>query len=335
MIDRKNNRAAHAWVEDRLSNYMDNQLPALERAQLERHLRDCTLCQQRLAALQWTVSLLKQAPAPKLPHSFTLPVPARTALPPILGLNALRLATALATLVLVSLIGVDLILNLGGSTMAPAPMPAARNAQSVPPTSVALVPQPTPTNSASNFSAPAAGALPTAAPPTAAPLPTQAPRPTSAPAATSARAAATVAPSPTSTGSRPLAQPFAGTRTTATPTPNFGRGGGGPPETSANKGVQDTTEAATAATVEPPRPPVAPVVATPTAVPPTATGVPPTPTPLPKIVVQVEPTRQPAAPPPASQEFQEPLTPLRIAELATLFVTVFLGAVTLLLLRKK
>ncbi|MBI4789635.1 MAG: zf-HC2 domain-containing protein [Chloroflexi bacterium] len=332
MSDRQVNRNGHVWIEARLSDYMDNQLPPLERAQLERHLRDCARCQGTLDSLQWTVALLKHAPAPKLPRSFTLRVPAPAPRAPIIGLSALRLATALATLVFVSLVGIDLILNLGGAGLAPAPLPAARKAQSVPPTSIALGMPPTPTNPTNILVAPAAA---TAAPPTAAPAATQAPQPTKAPAATTAPTAAVVAPSPTATRVRPLAQPFAGTRTTVTPTPVFRGGGGPPPETSANKGAQDTAEAATAATAPLAPPPVGAMVATPTVIPPTATGIPPTVTPSPKALAQVEPTRLPVAPPSPVETPQYAATPLRIAELGALFIAVFLGAVTLLLWRKR
>ncbi|HEX7593570.1 MAG TPA: zf-HC2 domain-containing protein, partial [Anaerolineae bacterium] len=112
MAERKFSATEHAWVEERLSAYIDNQLAPLERAQLERHLRDCVRCQASLASLRWTVSLVQQAPAPALPRAFTLPVPARHA--PAFGFGLARLATVAATLLLFAVIGVDAISQLGG-----------------------------------------------------------------------------------------------------------------------------------------------------------------------------------------------------------------------------
>ena len=70
---------SHTWVEARLSAYVDEQLDARERAQIEKHLSACARCQAQLESLRWTIDLLKHAPAPALPRSFTLPVPARRA----------------------------------------------------------------------------------------------------------------------------------------------------------------------------------------------------------------------------------------------------------------
>ena len=58
MADRNFAANEHAWIEERLSAYIDNQLAPLEHAQLERHLRGCARCQASLASLRWTVSLL-------------------------------------------------------------------------------------------------------------------------------------------------------------------------------------------------------------------------------------------------------------------------------------
>lgn len=344
MVDRKTIHESHIWVEERLSDYMDNQLPGLERVQLERHLRDCPRCQRTLASLQWTVALLKQAPSPKLPRSFTLPLPPQPARAPLFGLNALRLATALATLILVSLIGVDFIMQYGGGPLSSAPIPAAKSfpgqptlaalvPPAVPPTSQANVQvapagvQPTPT--AAPTSAPAATAVP--AVPTTAPLPSG-PSGTMAPSM-SAATLPTIVPSLT-VPSRLSAQPLAPTRPPATALPppapfQGGRGAGGPSETTqSSKASTDTAEAATAATpTVPPKPPVVTdnIAPTPTIV---------VPTPTVQIQARVEPTRPVVSLPPATETPGPVLSPLRIAELGALFLTIFLGALVFLLRRR-
>lgn len=58
---------------ERLSAYMDGELPAAERAALGVHLRDCAQCQRELAALRQTRALLRALPAPALPRDFRLP----------------------------------------------------------------------------------------------------------------------------------------------------------------------------------------------------------------------------------------------------------------------
>jgi len=57
----------------RLSALIDGQLSPEEQAQSETHLHDCAVCQQQLAELRQTVSLLHALPQPELPRSFTLP----------------------------------------------------------------------------------------------------------------------------------------------------------------------------------------------------------------------------------------------------------------------
>ncbi len=231
MPERKTNHELHSWVQERLSVYLDDQLPALERLRLERHLSDCSECQRALSSLQWTISLLKQAPAPVLPRSFTVPVQKQTPRAPILSISLLRFATAMATLLLISLIGIDVIGQLGGAGT-PAMLSAPQVA--IAPTVVAAQPQapspdvstsdanaqtfkqgareappappPQPTPAATEAPAgvvPFAASLPTAAPPTAVPKPvapsaaTVAPTFPSASAATSALVA-TSAPAATS-----------------------------------------------------------------------------------------------------------------------------------------
>lgn len=70
---------------ERLSAYLDGELAAVERVDLEAHLRGCDQCQRELSALRQTRGLLRALPVPTPPRSFTLParaMPARRAAPP-------------------------------------------------------------------------------------------------------------------------------------------------------------------------------------------------------------------------------------------------------------
>ncbi len=58
---------------ERLSAYLDGELPDVERAALETHLGACEQCQGELAALGQTRALLRALPTPALPRAFTLP----------------------------------------------------------------------------------------------------------------------------------------------------------------------------------------------------------------------------------------------------------------------
>lgn len=120
MFGQKNSEL-HTWVEERLSDFIDQQLAPAERARLENHLADCARCRASLESLRWTIALVKQAPAPALPRSFVLPVPARRA-PSTFAFGFARFATALATLLLFAAVGIDLIMQFGGAS---APAPAA------------------------------------------------------------------------------------------------------------------------------------------------------------------------------------------------------------------
>lgn len=245
MRDTSKTRDWHTFIDENASDYLDNQLPSLERAQFERHVRGCPHCQHTVASYRWTLSLLKQAPTPALPRQFTLPVPKAAPRAPIFGLNMLRLATAIATLVLVSLVGIDLINQLGGASSPQAAAPAARQAQPVPPTIVALIPPaaatpllptvapatPVPTQPVLPALPPApaqATSVPPMVAPAAIPL-TSVPLPTTA--AGGVPPAASSGPAATATAPRLFSQPptsgdnASPTRTTA---PVFGLGGGGP-----------------------------------------------------------------------------------------------------------
>ncbi len=309
MADRRDSENEHVWVEERLSAYIDNQLAPLERAQLERHLRGCDRCQSNLATLRWTVSLVKQAPAPALPRQFTLPVPAPKMPPrraPAFGFGFARLATVVATLLLFAVVGIDVIAQLGGGLAASAPAPAAlQNAAQ--PTSIALAPaqaedhskQPAPTSAPEQLFA-----VPTASPTTQA-LDRGGGGPKAAPTenASAKSAEATVAP--------PKAPAL---RASGTPT------------------AAPAAGIAIAPTAVPPTAPSQPT-ATATTLPPTATTT-ALPSPTPAAQAFAQPTLAPL--PPRQIETAQPVvTPIRVTEIGLFFFAVFFGALTVLLWRRK
>ncbi len=66
-----------AYVEERLSDYLDGTLSPHDRAIVETHLEASERARASLESLRYTVQLLKQTPAPALPRQFTLPVTSR------------------------------------------------------------------------------------------------------------------------------------------------------------------------------------------------------------------------------------------------------------------
>ena len=65
-------RAEHLTTEQ-LSAYLDKQLTPEEQAAFDAHMQTCQRCQQRLAELRYTVSLVHALPKVEAPRSFTLP----------------------------------------------------------------------------------------------------------------------------------------------------------------------------------------------------------------------------------------------------------------------
>ncbi len=296
MAERKFSATEHAWVEERLSGYIDNQLEPLERAQLERHLRDCARCQASLASLRWTVSLVQQAPAPALPHTFTLPVPAPARRAPAFGFGFARLATVAATLLLFAVIGMDAISQLGGGFAASAPAPAALQSAAQP-TSIALVP----TSAADKSLAVPPAVAPAAMPPVA----TSAPSPTEI-LGRGGGAPETVVTDSTKSGVITLTAPR--------------------PPAVAPRGSITATLAVGAASIAT----LAPSTATATVPSPTATAQS---SPTPNAQVRVQPTVAPA-PPRADETPRQSVTPLRLGEIGLLFLAVFFGALTVMLRRR-
>jgi len=63
----------HKQVEELLSAYLDGQVSAAERAQIEQHLEWCAECAHSLATLRATVAAIRAMPHVRAPRSFTLP----------------------------------------------------------------------------------------------------------------------------------------------------------------------------------------------------------------------------------------------------------------------
>src|SRR5262245_38749119 len=72
-------RHLHDWERQReqLSAYIDGELSAAERAELQRHISGCAECQEALGELRRVHDLLAALPAPKAPRSFALPLDTR------------------------------------------------------------------------------------------------------------------------------------------------------------------------------------------------------------------------------------------------------------------
>jgi hypothetical protein len=308
------NTVSHSWVAERLSEYIDNQLEPRARAQLEQHLSACDACQKDLASLRWTVSLVKHAPAPALPRTFVLPVPARRA--PLFGFNfaTMRLATVVATLLLFIVVASDFVSNLSRPAMLAATRAPAMQELAAP-TSIALVP--------------------TSAPPTSAPRPTSAPAPTKAAEVTKpaiAPAAPAAKPPEATRPAAPTFAPAAGSITqdaAATITPSRDN----------QKAVASPTLAARVFSTEP-----VTITIAPTQVPPTVTLAPsptatatsaPSATALPTRVVEARAQPTLAPPPLARDQTSPPLEPFRIAEIGLFFFVVFFAALAIFLRANK
>lgn len=69
-------RHPNDWERQReqLSAYIDGELSAAERAELERHIPGCAECQAALGELRQVHDLLAALPMPKAPRSFALPL---------------------------------------------------------------------------------------------------------------------------------------------------------------------------------------------------------------------------------------------------------------------
>lgn len=77
------NRPAHdhrcADFLERLSRYLDDDLPESQRSTIERHLRDCPCCEEVLESLKFTVAACHEKGRPALPREVRLRAKARVA----------------------------------------------------------------------------------------------------------------------------------------------------------------------------------------------------------------------------------------------------------------
>lgn len=223
MLGRNNSSELHTWVEARLSDYLDQQLPANEHARLEQHIGECAQCRASLESLRWTITLVKQAPVPASRRSFTLPVPAPRPQASF-GFAFARFATAMATLALVAVIGIDVITRMGAGAPAPAMAPVALE-RTEPTQAIALAPtlapQPTEASRVGIAAESASSAVPPASS-AALPAPTKAPAPLPFTSAVSPTQSADTA---KSSATQPARAPALGsgviTPTIALPTPTI------------------------------------------------------------------------------------------------------------------
>lgn len=183
-----------------LSTYIDQRVTGSERAALEARLEQEPALRQALDELRSTVTLLRELPPVRPPRSFTID-PA-TVKPRGFGIVAwLRLGSALAAVLLAMTFSVELLQFSAPAAVeqtAGAPANAPERAPAAPAPMVASVPTTAPAAAGSTAreavaatavpaatTAPAAPAAPGAAGVEAAPTATEAPAPTAAPAAAS------------------------------------------------------------------------------------------------------------------------------------------------------
>jgi hypothetical protein len=123
-----NDQEIHAFVESRLSEYIDNRLPEDERARIESHLKTCDRCSESQRSLLWTVNLLRQTPVPALPRSFALPVPVQAPVRRAGFAQSFGLAFAgVAAVLVIAVLSAVYLLGPGqGAQQAAAPQVAAQ-----------------------------------------------------------------------------------------------------------------------------------------------------------------------------------------------------------------
>jgi len=114
-----------------LSEYIDGRLSVQERHRLEAHLAACPQCQDELASLQATVTMLRALPPVPLPRNFYVYREQVKARPPLWNLGAilwprpaLRLATVLVSFLFILVLSGD-VLSHTLLPRAAAPAPAA------------------------------------------------------------------------------------------------------------------------------------------------------------------------------------------------------------------
>lgn len=107
----------HAYVEKRLSAYVDDEVSGRERRRIEAHLAHCEACRADLRTLRWTVGLLHQAPQVKAPRRFVVReadlAGTRRPMRRMSPLAVTQWATAVVALLLVLVLGGDLLAGRG------------------------------------------------------------------------------------------------------------------------------------------------------------------------------------------------------------------------------
>jgi len=180
MFGQNHSARLHHWTTERLSEYIDNRLTPHERARIEQHLAECAACRASLGSLRWTVALVKQVPAPALPRTFVLPVPAPRA-QPSLALGLAQFGAVLATVLLLAVIGLEVLVQSSGALRAP--MPSLAYESAAPTLEIAAAPL-TPAPQATPWREAPRTAIPTATPQSTPALPAAvavAPLPTATP----------------------------------------------------------------------------------------------------------------------------------------------------------
>jgi len=106
-----------------LSPYIDGQLSPTEVSRIEGHIQGCDACRGELESLRATVNLLHRVPMVSPPRSFTIAevVPKQRAV----ALGALRLATAVAVILLTFLFVGDALHLFDGGLIAERYIPQA------------------------------------------------------------------------------------------------------------------------------------------------------------------------------------------------------------------
>lgn len=125
-------RGEHRRHRQDLSAYIDGRLETRRRQALERHLAQCTSCQEGLETLRRVVALLRRVPQAPVPRSFTLtstpaPRPSWT----VSLATPLRYATAVAGLLFLVVVVGDLVAQQPSAPAAEVPqvqdIPGARS----------------------------------------------------------------------------------------------------------------------------------------------------------------------------------------------------------------
>jgi anti-sigma factor RsiW len=123
----------HQYVAERLSAYLDGELPPSERSVVEHHVGACQSCQWDLATLRQSVQWTRELPTIPLPRAFTIPAPAqprRAARRRWTFLPLLQGATALVALLLFFVVAGDVMFT--GLLPSFAPRPLDQQEQAVP-----------------------------------------------------------------------------------------------------------------------------------------------------------------------------------------------------------